>query len=700
MAKARGTFQNLSFESANVQGIWRLLSAGLPLLSCAMRYGLIASLCPVVRAVWLAMGLSALNVMSAPSSTGGEGHSSTNSLAKLRPNLPLNRVSSGLLMLLDRDGDLVRWPAANRSASGAQANVTDPGIVAGLDPRVGLNLQLGPDPSALPSNQRAQAEPHIARDPLNPDTLVATFQEGRYADIDGGAIDCGYSVTHDGGLSWTRAVIPLLTQVSGGPYYRATDPVAGVDLAGNIYLNTLGALDRVFSTAAVVVSRSTNGGITFDPPVEIFHQTSGNLSPDKNWLAINTFAQTTNAGLMLVTWTMFTSGASPIASSYSDDGGRSWSPYAYATPPSYACQGSQPLFLPDGTVALVYWNFGSTFTGGNAIELVSSTNSGATFSVPRLITPATEYNVPGIRQGAFLPSAATDRTNGILCVVYQTLYQNAPRIMFTRSADKGATWTTPRPISDNPANAPVFNPAVSLSPDGQEVTVIFYDERVHPAQTNLVDIFLAQSLDGGNTWQPNLRLTTVSSDITLAPLTTEGYMLGDYQAVAPCQPPDLPAVPVWIDTRSGNPDPFIARVGIASQVTFPSWRAARFNLSQIADPAMGGPGGDPDGDGVVNVLEYALGLNPWQKDQPVSNFEFTGSGRSGHFSATYELLSTASDLSYGWLSSPDFTNWTSVLPSAMLVTSNSPVQTETVTSSFGPASNASQFYRLTVQLNN
>src|SRR6266480_2030977 len=533
---------------------------------------------------------------------------STNSLTREQPVLPLERLSSGKLMMLDRGGDLVQWPASIGHRS------TDLSIIAGLDPRVGLNLRLGPDPAALPANQRAQAEPHIARDPGNADTLAATFQEGRYTD--GGAIDCGYSISHDGGLSWSRALIPSLTQVTGGPYYRATDPVAGFDLQGNIYLNTLGALDSTFNFGAVAISRSTNGGASFGAPVEIFRQTSSSLSPDKNWMAINTFSNTPTAGRIVVTWTMFTLTASPIARSYSDDGGKTWSSVGYATPTSYFCQGSQPLFLPDGTLAMPYWNFSSSLAAGaEAIEIVTSTNGGVSFSSARLVTAVTEYSAPGIRQGTFLPSAATDRTNGALYVAYQTLYQGAPRIMFTKSVNKGTNWSLPKPISDNPTNSPVFNAAISVSPDGQLVTVIFYDERMNPGQTYLLDEFLAQSVDGGNTWQPNLRLTTISSDARLAPLTSSGYMLGDYQGIAPADGPDVPAVPIWIDTRSGNPDPFITRVGVAARVTF----------------------------------------------------RLSGSGATSVITTTHERLRTASDLTYAWVRSANLISWSVAVPSNVVV---------------------------------
>ena len=106
-----------------------------------------------------------------------------------------------------------------------------------LDPRVGANVRLGEDPGALPATRRGQAEPHLVRSAFNPDLLLATFQEGRYPD--GGAVNCGYSLSRDGGLTWSRGLIPNLTTSSGGRFIRATDPVAGAGPQGELYLQVL-----------------------------------------------------------------------------------------------------------------------------------------------------------------------------------------------------------------------------------------------------------------------------------------------------------------------------------------------------------------------------------------------------------------------------------------------------------------------------
>src|SRR5689334_15291228 len=195
--------------------------------------------------------------------------------------VPLKHLSSGALMLLDRGGDLVQPPPVRP----VLRSLVAPSLVA-LDPRVGENIRLGDDPPAL-GGLNAQAEPSIARSPINSDFLVGTFQEGRFTD--GGAVDCGYSISIDGGRSWTRALVPNLTQTSGGPYFRATDPVAGVDLNGNTYLLTEAATDELFRHGIVLVSRSSDGGQTFGTPSVVYQPSSGGF-PDKPWMAINTFA--------------------------------------------------------------------------------------------------------------------------------------------------------------------------------------------------------------------------------------------------------------------------------------------------------------------------------------------------------------------------------------------------------------------------
>ena len=215
-------------------------------------------------------------------------------------------------------------------------------------------------------------------------------------------------------------------------------------------------------------------------------------------------------------------------------------------------QGSQPVFLPDGRLAIVYWNFGSPGSPGERLEVVVSNTAGTVFSAPRRIANAVEYIPPQIRSGTFLPAATVDRTSVESLRGFSDDLRRRAGIFFTKSTDAGTTWTAPVHISNNTGNTPVFNPAIATSPDGRTLTVSFYDGRANPGRDTLVDMFLALSINGGATWQPNIRLTSVSTNASLAPLTSAGYMLGDYLGIAESTRRDVPAVPVWIDTRTGG----------------------------------------------------------------------------------------------------------------------------------------------------
>jgi hypothetical protein len=519
----------------------------------------------------------------------------------------LENLSSGALMLLDRGGDLVEWPAASAPEMRAQAAAEASAAGAALDLRVGNNIRLGNDPAALPTTMRAQAEPHIARSLGSADLLVGIFQEGRFTTA--GALDCGYSVSRDGGLSWSRALIPRLTQSSGGPYFRATDPVVAFGPSGIIYLETLAATNANFGNGVITISRSTNSGASFAAPRVAFQTANNSVFPDKEWMAINTFSGTPHLGRIVVTFSLFNSSSvngAPIFRTYSDNGGLNWSTAATIASSRNNLQGSQPVFLPDGKLAVVYWNFDAP----ERIEVVVSNDGGTTFGGPRIVTNVTRYTPPNIRSGVFLPAATGDRTNQNLYVVYQGIKAGAPRILFTKSTNSGTTWSAPVAISNNPTNTGVFNPAIAASPDDQRLTAAFYDRRNNPASTTRVDMYFAQSFDGGATWEPNLRLTSVSSDATLAPLTAAGYMLGDYLGIAETWNANVPAVPIWVDTRTGNPDPFVTRVGISPLADFTSWRAAHLSFAQINNPATGSQNSDPDRDREDNLSEFRSRTDP------------------------------------------------------------------------------------------
>jgi len=322
------------------------------------------------------------------------------------------------------------------------------------------------------------------------------------------------------------------------------------------------------------------------------------------------------------------------------------------------------MFLPDGSLAVVYCNF----SGGNGyqLEVVVSADGGMSFSAPRLVTQFAAYADPLARSKGFLPSATADRQAGVLYATTQAMFTDtngsAPRILFTRSRDQGLTWTPPVPVNDTPGQLSVFNPAIAVSPDGQHVTIVFYDKRNDDGTGKLVDLYLAESFNGGDTWGANLRLSDMTSDMTLAPLTGAGYMLGDYIGIAPELNADAPAVAIWIDTRSGSPDPFAVRIDRTQGTTFDAWRKLRFTPSELVNAAVSGPSATPAGDGVPNLFKYALALEPGDKASAASLAMRPATDGKGRFSIGFERLRAASDLNFGWRASTGLVTWLPVTP--------------------------------------
>jgi len=95
------------------------------------------------------------------------------------------------------------------------------------------------------------------------------------------------------------------------------------------------------------------------------------------------------------------------------------------------------------------------------------------------------------------------------------------------SDDGGATWSGPRRANDDAALYDDFLPEVGITVEGYPYCA-WYDWRDALAHCGGEShVYVTRSLDGGDTWQPNQRVTTASTAWTTAPVNIAPNM-GDY----------------------------------------------------------------------------------------------------------------------------------------------------------------------------
>src|SRR6266702_1407648 len=134
------------------------------------------------------------------------------------------------------------------------------------------------------SQHKTQVEPDVYS---FGSTVVATFQSGRF--FNGGASNIGWATSHDGGATWTHGFLPSSTVFAtpAGIYPRASDPSVAYDAKHKVWIiSWLGIKSPATGPVDVLVSRSTDGGLTWGHPVAV--NKSGDFN-DKNWTTCDTW---------------------------------------------------------------------------------------------------------------------------------------------------------------------------------------------------------------------------------------------------------------------------------------------------------------------------------------------------------------------------------------------------------------------------
>ncbi len=152
--------------------------------------------------------------------------------------------------------------------------------------------------------------------------------------------------------------------------------------------------------------------------------------------------------------------------------------------------------------------------------------------------------------------------------------------------------------------------------------------------------------------------------------------------------------------------PNTATVYIAGEAGYDAWRAAHFSDADFTNDLVSGPSADPDGDGIANLLEYSLGLDPKKVDvSGLPQPQIVHASDQDYLSLSIVKSQANTDVSYGAEVSADLQIWDGSAGAVQVsVQANTPTAGfDTVTfrdlTSLSSASGSRRFLRLRINQN-
>jgi hypothetical protein len=317
---------------------------------------------------------------------------------------------------------------------------------------------------------------------------------------------------------------------------------------------------------ALTVSRSRDGGATWDLQSLVTARNGTSTGLDKQWIA-------TDPATGQVYLSYIDTGSSAIEVQRSDDMGATWSaPVVVTQPQDYPPgpaglipnQFAQVAVGPHGVVHVVY--MAQLF--GQHVEALyhrASRDGGRTWDPPKLIADVDMQFDLGVEhkyRSVGMPALALDPGTGDVYVAYPTRDPVDGDIFVSRSFDEGASWQRSRQVNDDsvvgdqglPTNDQ-WMAAIAVSAD-HVVHATWIDYRDDPTAQNAF-IYYARSADRGETWSKNAKLSDAPFDGTGGYHQSGSGTIGDYMGLA-ATPSAVHAI--WADTRDHRNDLFTATI--------------------------------------------------------------------------------------------------------------------------------------------
>jgi hypothetical protein len=389
----------------------------------------------------------------------------------------------------------------------------------------------------------AAIEPQVSVSPFTSSNLVATWQQNVWST--GGSQVIGMAASFDGGNSWSLSNAAFFSRCAGGSvanagnYARARNAWVSFTPSGVAYALALGFTGTALATgssSAMLVSRSLDGGSNWSLPIALIQDGAGFFN-DKGSIT----ADPNNNSFVYAVWDRLSSPTSGMSYfSLTANGSSTWSvPTSIYTPGANNQTFNNIILVTATSTLLALFNEIDTVaaTASSHLKLMQSTDHGTTWSIPVAVSDIDAVgttdpnNGNAVSDGALGFSAALGPT-GVLYVVWQDARFSSDgmhdAIAFSSSSDGGATWSDVVAVNGD-TSVQAFTPTVNVSAAGV-IAVTYYDLRNAHYSTSqlLADAWIVTSSDGTTFTESHL---SGPFDLQLTPLTTQGYALGDYQAL-------------------------------------------------------------------------------------------------------------------------------------------------------------------------
>lgn len=340
----------------------------------------------------------------------------------------------------------------------------------------------------------AANEPSIAIDPTNPNRMVIGWRQ--FDDVNNNFRQAGYGYSLDGGQNWT---FPGVIE----PGVFRSDPVLDFDKDGNFYYNSL--TSDAANNMTCKVFKINDGGVEWDEGVEA-------QGGDKQWMTIDR-TDGMGAGNNYSYWTQYWSSCYPgcftrsidLGVSFEDcvevNGNPHWGTLTVGPDGELYTAGAGQYYgvivtkstFAQNPVFPVSWNFMTQVDLDG--ELTGWTTVNPDGLLGQVWIDVDKSDGPG--HGNVYVASSVDRNS----------INDPGDVMFSKSIDGAVSWSSPIRINDDTeTNNYQWFGTMSVAPNGR-IDIIWLDTRDSPQGVYLSALYYSFSVDQGETWSENKKLS-------------------------------------------------------------------------------------------------------------------------------------------------------------------------------------------------